>query len=236
MKYVVLNHKMNLEFEQLDSYINGIKNIEMSHIKFIVCPSSIYISKFIEEGFVVGAQNISFATDGAYTGEISALQLKSIGGKYSIVGHSERRKYFNEDNTMIYKKTNLLLENGITPILCIGETQDDKEKGMTKEVIKNQIVEVFDYIKSPSKVIIAYEPVWAIGSGEIPTMEDVEEIISFIKMVVLKKYGIDIKVLYGGSVNDENIDSFEKLDIIDGYLLGSVSLNPEKMSNLTEKL
>ena len=236
MKYIVLNHKMNLENIDVDKYISSLKQVSFSPNKLVVCPTDIYIQRFIDNGFTVGAQNISFDTDGAYTGELSALQLKSIGGKYSIVGHSERRRYFNEDNTMICRKTNLLLDNDIIPILCIGESLDDKEKEKTKEVVKNQIVEVLEYVSNPSKVIIAYEPVWAIGSGEIPSMEDVEEIISFIKMVVLKKYGIDIKVLYGGSVNDENISSFEELNIIDGYLLGTVSLDVDKLSNMTKKM
>jgi len=236
MKLIVLNHKMNLESTDVDKYISDLKSVSFSPNKLVVCPTDIYISRFIDNGFVVGAQNISFTDDGAYTGELSAKQLSSIGGKYSIVGHSERRKYFDEDNTMICRKTNLLLDNNIIPILCIGETLEEKEREQTKEIVKNQIVEVLDYVKDPSKVIIAYEPVWAIGSGETPTMDDTEEIISFIKMVVLKKYGIDIKVLYGGSVNDENIASFEKLNIIDGYLLGTVSLDVDKLSNMTEKL
>ena len=118
----------------------------------------------------------------------------------------------------------------------MGETLEDKEKQRTKEVVKNQIVEVLDFLDDLSSLIIAYEPVWAIGSGEIPSMEDVEELISFIKMVVSKRYGTAIKVLYGGSVNDENIQEFKKLDLIDGYLLGTVGLYPNKLSNLIKKL
>ena len=236
MKLVVLNHKMNLEYEDLDKYIDDLKKINLSNIKLVVCPTDVYLSKFIESGFVCGSQNVSFDLDGAYTGEMSALQLKSLGIKYSIVGHSERRKYFNEDNTMICRKTKLLLDEKIIPILCIGESLEDKEKERTKEIIKNQIVEVLDYLNNISSIVIAYEPVWAIGSGFTPSMEDVEEIVSFIKMVVFKRYGVDIKVLYGGSVSDDNIHEFEKLDILDGYLLGTVSLYPDKLSNLTRKL
>ena len=236
MKLVVLNHKMNLEYSNLDEYISALKNIDISNIDLVVCPTDIYLSKFIESGFVCGAQNISFELGGAFTGELSAMQLKSLGAKYCIVGHSERRKYFGEDNTMICQKTKRLIDNEIIPIICIGETLEDKKASKTKEIIKNEIVEVFDYIDNKNSIVIAYEPIWAIGSGIIPSMDDVEEMVSFIKMVTKKRYGIDTKVLYGGSVNDENIESFNKLDIIDGYLLGTVSLYPDKLSNMTKKM
>ena len=117
MKLIVLNHKMNLEKKDVDQYISQLKNVSFFPNKLVVCPTNIYLLKFIENHFTVGAQNISFDNDGAYTGELSAMQLKSIGGKYCIVGHSERRKYFNEDNTMICRKTKLLLEHNIIPIL-----------------------------------------------------------------------------------------------------------------------
>lgn len=238
MKLVVLNHKMNIAYNELDTYINALACIKRDNIELVVCPSDIYLLKFIERGFVVGGQNVSFNEKGNYTGEISALQLKSIGAKYCIVGHSERRKYFDEDSNIIHRKIQMLLANNIQPILCVGENLSDKEKKISKKVIMEQIALSIDGIPKDSlkDIVIAYEPVWAIGSGMFPSLDYIADIVDCIKTSIKQVTGVDIRVLYGGSVSDENILGLQSIDILDGYLLGNVSLDTKKMSNLTEKL
>lgn len=237
MKLLVLNHKMNIEYSVLDNYIKELSNIKNNNIKLVVCPSDIYLLKFKENGFTIGGQNSSFDKKGNYTGEVSAEQLKSIGADYCIVGHSERRKYFAEDDNTINRKIKLLLDNDIDPILCVGETLEQKNAGVTKEIIMDQIAKALDGIRKDKieNVIIAYEPIWSIGSGMIPTIDELQNVILFIKDS-LKKVDCNIKVLYGGSVNEENISYLNNIDKLDGFLLGGVSLDTKRMSKLTNKL
>lgn len=237
MKLLVLNHKMNIEYSILDNYIKELSNIKNNNIKLVVCPSDIYLLKFKENGFTIGGQNSSFDKKGNYTGEVSAEQLKSIGADYCIVGHSERRKYFAEDDNTINRKIKLLLDNDIDPILCVGETLEQKNSGVTKEIIMDQIAKALDGIRKDKieNVIIAYEPIWSIGSGMIPTIDELQNVILFIKDS-LKKVDCNIKVLYGGSVNEENISYLNNIDKLDGFLLGGVSLDTKRMSKLTNKL
>lgn len=237
MKLLVLNHKMNIEYSVLDNYIKELSNIKNNNIKLVVCPSDIYLLKFKENGFTIGGQNSSFDKKGNYTGEVSAEQLKSIGADYCIVGHSERRKYFAEDDNTINRKIKLLLDNDIDPILCVGETLEQKNAGVTKEIIMDQIAKALDGIRKDKieNVIIAYEPIWSIGSGMIPTIDELQNVILYIKDS-LKKVDCNIKVLYGGSVNEENISYLNNIDKLDGFLLGGVSLDTKRMSKLTNKL
>lgn len=237
MKLLVLNHKMNIEYSILDNYIKELSNIKNNNIKLVVCPSDIYLLKFKENGFTIGGQNSSFDKKGNYTGEVSAEQLKSIGADYCIVGHSERRKYFAEDDNTINRKIKLLLDNDIDPILCVGETLEQKNAGVTKEIIMDQIAKALDGIRKDKieNVIIAYEPIWSIGSGMIPTIDELQNVILYIKDS-LKKVDCNIKVLYGGSVNEENISYLNNIDKLDGFLLGGVSLDTKRMSKLTNKL
>lgn len=237
MKLLVLNHKMNIEYSVLNNYIKELSNIKNNNIKLVVCPSDIYLLKFKENGFTIGGQNSSFDKKGNYTGEVSAEQLKSIGADYCIVGHSERRKYFAEDDNTINRKIKLLLDNDIDPILCVGETLEQKNAGVTKEIIMDQIAKALDGIRKDKieNVIIAYEPIWSIGSGMIPTIDELQNVILYIKDS-LKKVDCNIKVLYGGSVNEENISYLNNIDKLDGFLLGGVSLDTKRMSKLTNKL
>ena len=205
---------------------------------YIVCPSSIYVPYFLKEGFEVGLQNVSEYGMGAYTGEISVTQATSIGIKYVIIGHSERRKYFNESSKVINRKLRKAVSNNLKAILCIGESLDDKNNNKTFEVIKNLIdlelkdVE-FEYYEN---VIIAYEPLWAIGTGVVPSNEDIEKITSYIKDYIMKKYNFMPIVLYGGSTNEKNISELNELKNIDGFLIGGASLIPEKIIKILETI
>ncbi len=238
MKYIVLNHKMNMDYKTMKIYLEQLKKLDTKGNKLIVCPSDIYLTNFLEAQFIVGSQNASSNKDGAYTGEVSAAQLRSLGVKYTLVGHSERRKYFKESNQEINKKIRLLLLNKIKPILCVGESLNEKNSDSTKEVIFKQLKGAFDKLskKNVDNLIIAYEPVWAIGSGNIPTKEEIETVISYIKDLIFQNFNVNIKILYGGSVNEKNIDIINQVQGLDGYLLGTVSLDIEKMRVLIDKL
>ena len=214
---------MNLTLSEVNDYIEFFKDKKYSNVIF--APSSIYLSKFVESGLKTSSQDVSFASIGAYTGDISANQLKSLGVEYSIVGHSERRKYYSDDK-YVNDKLRELINNGIIPILCIGETKEEKDKGITLDVLKKEIDEAFSN-NIIDNVIVAYEPIWSIGTGVIPTNEDINETIAFIKEYISKEYHTNNKVLYGGSVSNKNINELERIDIVDGYLVGGCSIKKD---------
>ena len=238
MKLVVLNHKMNFTYEGIKLYIRSLKKISTNNIKLVVCPSNLYISDFIDNDFYTGSQNVSNYDNGSYTGEISASQLQSIGVKYCIIGHSERKQYFNESNKDINNKLKQLLKHNIIPILCVGETLQDKDNGVANDVITKQIMEATKgiNIRELEDIIISYEPVWAIGCGIIPSTRYIEEKIALIKQCVYDIGLVDTKILYGGSVNDNNIEVLKQIDDLDGYLIGGLGLDINKLSNLIKVL
>ena len=224
MKLVVGNFKMNLTLEEVNEYINYFKGKNYPNVVF--APSSIYLSKFVENNLKTSSQDVSFESIGAYTGDVSAIQLKSIGIDYSIVGHSERRKYYSDDK-YVNSKLKELINNNITPILCIGESKEEKDNGITLNILKKEIDMAFNGLSSLDSIIIAYEPIWSIGTGIIPTNDDINETISFIKKYISEKYHTSNKVLYGGSVSNKNINELEKINVIDGYLVGGCSIKKE---------
>ena len=235
MKLIVGNFKMNLTLNEVNDYISFFKDKKFDNVIF--APTSIYLSKFIDNGFKVASQDVSFASIGAYTGDISSSQLKSIGVGYSIIGHSERRMYY-DDNKYVSDKLKRLLEEDIVPILCIGETKEEHDQDITLEILEEEIDNSLANIDTNllNNVIIAYEPIWSIGTGVIPTNDDIIETIGFIKNYINETYGIDIKVLYGGSVNNSNINELEKINIIDGYLVGGCSIKKEDFQDLINKV
>lgn len=231
---VALNNKCNLNNKEFESYIDELTNISTEH-KIILCPTYLHISlaeKKVAQKIDLGAQNVSCNIKGAHTGEVSAEQLKSFNVSYCIVGHSERRAEERETNEEIKEKIIRLFEQDITPILCIGETREERESNTYKNVISEELSVALDSLPSKQKerVIIAYEPIWSIGTGLIPTNEQIEEVNNFIK----SKY--NNKVLYGGSANDKNIDELKKCSSIDGYLLGGLSLKPANLQDFVNKL
>ena len=231
MKLVVGNFKMNLTLDEVSDYLSYFKDKKYDNVVF--APSNIYLSKFIENGFKVASQDVSFASSGAYTGDVSAYQLKSIGVNYAIIGHSERRKYYFDDR-YVNDKLNEALENNIIPILCIGETKEERDKNEVFSVLQEEIDDSFKNIDTNklNSVIIAYEPIWSIGTGVIPTNDDIIETINFIKKYINDNFDISIKVLYGGSVNNSNINELEKISSIDGYLVGGCSIKKEEFNEL----
>ena len=239
-KIVAGNWKMNKLFSEAEDLLTSIaENIDEMDLdtEIIVCPPFLYLemaSDIAEESsFYVGGQNISTEEKGAYTGEISAAMLKSAGVDFCIIGHSERRIYFNETNSDLQKKVNVALENDVIPIFCIGENLTERENNNHFEVVKKQLQENLFHLKADQfeQVIIAYEPVWAIGTGVTASVEQAQEMHAFIRSLIEKKYGTEqafaTYILYGGSCNPQNaLDLFTCKDV-DGGLIGGASLKVE---------
>lgn len=221
---VVLNNKCNFNLDEYLDYQNKLKNLNFKN-DIVLCPSSVYLSNFELENVFLGSQNVSPFNDGAYTGEVSARQLKSLNVKYCLIGHSERRVYFKENNEIMKNKIEQLLENEIIPIYCVGELEKNSDNNELDEELK-----ILEEIRNNEKIIIAYEPLWAIGTGIQPNINELEKIIKLIK----EKFPNN-EVLYGGSVNEDSIVNL-KSELIDGYLLGGVSLHPDRISMLLSKL
>jgi len=186
----------------------------------------------------IGAQNMHWAENGAYTGEVSAKMLKSIGVEYVILGHSERRQYFNETDETVNKKLKVAFENELKPIVCVGETLEEREKGITAEVITSQTRLALEGL-TPEQVkntIIAYEPIWAIGTGKTATSEDANNSIKEIRQEIEKIYGKDVAdcviIQYGGSVKSSNAKELFNMSDIDGGLVGGASLKPDEFAKI----
>lgn len=175
-----------------------------------------------------GAQNMYYADEGAYTGEISGKFLKAMGCEFVIIGHSERRKYFSESDTDVNKKIKKALGFGITPIVCVGETLEEREKGKTGDVVKKEIIGALQEQTDKEKIIFAYEPIWAIGTGKTAQPEDANKIHNLIRNIIKTDFGMDetvVRVLYGGSVNPSNAEALMSQPDIDGSLVGGASLD-----------
>lgn len=230
-KLVVGNMKMNLTLYEVENYIT-----EMNDYKdCVICPSSVFCSFFEQKGYTVGLQNISEYDNGAYTGEISTAQANSLNIKYAIVGHSERREYFKETDEAINKKVVKALNDNLKVILCVGETLSEREENKTKDKIKNQLLkDLKDIDKNSQNLIVAYEPIWAIGTGKIPTNEQIIDVVSFIKSTLNEEFNLNPKVLYGGSTNEKNITELNTINLIDGFLVGGACLIPEKFKKIIE--
>ena len=214
--------------------------------EIVICPSSVVlaeINKIISDSTIqLGAQNVFWEEQGAYTGEVSAKMLEQVGCRYAIVGHSERRQYLLENYQVIHQKLKeVLYDSHLIPIVCIGETLKEKETGKRDYVIVDQLQQAFGGIQLLPKqqVIIAYEPVWAIGTGQVITPEDAENMHEIIHAALVDLFGIDIinqqfRIIYGGSVDAENVKGFSRLDNIDGLLVGGASLKAEEFYKIVK--
>ncbi|MEO0144195.1 MAG: triose-phosphate isomerase [candidate division WOR-3 bacterium] len=230
MKIIAGNWKMNLTFDQANTLANSIKSSNKNEI--ILFPPSIYALKVKEivkgKNIKVGVQNIFYEDFGAYTGEISAIMVKSMDLDYVLIGHSERRKYFFESDEIINKKLKKAIEYNLDVILCVGETLEERENNKAFEVVKNQVLRAIEGLNNLNNVKIAYEPVWAIGTGINATPEQANEMHQFIKEI------INIPVLYGGSVNEKNAYELLSQEFIDGLLIGGASLKAEIFNKIIE--
>ncbi len=241
------NWKMNKTISEAVSLVNTIKAgvHTISGVDILVCPPFTLLSSVNEvldrSNIELGAQNMFYASEGAYTGEISPLMLKDVGCRYVILGHSERRSIFNETDEIVNKKVKTALSYNLISILCIGETLSEREEGKAKSVVRTQLQSSLEGVDGGdiTNVIIAYEPVWAIGTGKTATPEQAEEVHAFIRSELAEFYGKQaaesIRILYGGSVKPENVTDLMKQPNIDGGLIGGASLKAESFIQLVQK-
>lgn len=240
---IAANWKMNKDIKEAVSFISEfkvlIKNIK--NVEIVICPpfTSLHeAQKLIKNTKIkLGAQNMHFEKEGAFTGEISPLMLKSIV-EYIILGHSERRQYFNDSDVLINKKIKSALENKLKPILCIGETLEQRNNNETMETIKNQLMNCVKNISNEEMkdIVIAYEPIWAIGTGKNATPEQAEEVHKFIRGLLTdiynKNISKNIRIIYGGSVKPNNIEELMAMKNINGALVGGASLDAKSFADI----
>ncbi len=232
------NWKMNKTRDEALQFIYAVKDHVTSNdvVESVICAPFPYLRCLVKRqgAFLrVGAQNMHFESAGAYTGEISPEMLTSVGASYVVLGHSERREMFNETDETVNKKIHAAFANGLTPIVCVGESLENRENGTTNQVVDTQTVAALagltlDQVK---QVVIAYEPIWAIGTGRTATAEQANETIGYIRSVVERVYGHEVaeavRIQYGGSVNPSNIKELMAQEHIDGALVGGASLDPK---------
>ncbi len=231
--FIAGNWKMNMTAESGKQLIAELKPlVKGAKCDVALCVPAILIpamAKAVKGSKIkLGAQNVHWAASGAYTGEISCEQLKEYGVKYAIIGHSERRQYFGETDEGVNKRALAALENGITPIICVGETLEERESGETEKVLSRQLTDGLKGVEDITKVVIAYEPVWAIGTGKTATDEQAQETIAFIRKKLAKLFDTrsskKVIIQYGGSMNAKNCKGLMAQPDIDGGLIGGASL------------
>ncbi len=240
------NWKMNTTLEEgveLANNVNTLLKGKKANCDVIVCVPFTHLTSVnavLEPELVkLGAENCSEHAKGAYTGEVSASMVKSTGAEYVILGHSERRQYFGENNEQLLAKTKIALENGLLPIFCVGEVLEQREDGSFNEVVKSQVEALFSLSAEDfGKIVIAYEPVWAIGTGKTATAEQAQEMHAHIRNVIAEKYGKEVadntSILYGGSCKPSNAkEIFAKPDV-DGGLIGGAALKAEDFMGIIE--
>ncbi len=240
------NWKMNTTLEEgveLANQINSLLKGKKVNCDVVICVPFTHLTSVnavIEPELVkLGAENCSEHEKGAYTGEVSAAMVKSTGATHVILGHSERRQYFGENNEQLLAKTKLALANGLTPIFCIGEVLEERENGTYNEVVKGQVEALFELSAEDfGKIILAYEPVWAIGTGKTATAEQAQDMHAHIRSVIASKYGKEVadntSILYGGSCKPTNAaELFAKPDV-DGGLIGGAALKADSFLGIIE--
>ena len=230
--FFVANWKLNSSFEFINNFISSLNIDKSTKMCVAICAPYIYLN-YLEvkrKDFYLGAQDCSCFEEGAYTGEISAKMLNEVGVNFCIVGHSERRQYFSESNEIVKLKSIRLIENNIIPIICIGETLDEKNNNKTQNVLKNQLEESVPESSNQFNTIIAYEPIWAIGTGLTPSLEEIENAHRYIKNLSKKLF--NFKIIYGGSVNSKNSKLISKIDIVNGALIGGASLKINEFNQI----
>ena len=237
-KIIAGNWKMNKNHNEAVELINSLKSgIDTDKSDVVVCVPFVDLMSVSEAikgtNINLGAQNMHFEESGAYTGEIAPSMLKELGVKYVIIGHSERRAYFGETDEIVNKKVKKALEHNIVPILCVGESLEERELDITIELVRIQVKKAFAGIskEDAKKVVIAYEPIWAIGTGKVATKEQAEEVCKEVRKVVAEVYGQEIadviRIQYGGSVTGDSANELFNMPNIDGGLVGGASLKED---------
>ena len=233
---------MNLEWNEALALFHSLLDVESKNAEVVIFPPAIYLAekrkKVKDSSLKLGGQNCHVATKGAYTGEISAEMLKSVNANYVLIGHSERREYNLETSAILKDKLNTALEVGLTPILCCGEALAIREAGSQDSFVTNQLAEVLDGVNSEklSKLVIAYEPIWAIGTGLTATSDQAEDMHANIRAWLTSFYNEDFAeqtpILYGGSLNEKNATELFARPNVDGGLIGGASLKEESFKQI----
>lgn len=241
-KIIAGNWKMNKNSSDTKEFFNSFNElVKDCDNEIIICTPFIDLETakaVATENISIGAQNMHFEDKGAFTGEVSGQMLEDMGLKHVIIGHSERREYFNETDESVNKKIKSALTHSLTPILCVGETLEEREAGKAKEKVVSQIIKDFADIEAQdaTKVVIAYEPIWAIGTGKTASSEDANEACKWIREEIREIYNDDvadnIEILYGGSVKSSNSKELFEMSDIDGGLVGGASLQPEEFAKI----
>ena len=245
-RFCVANWKMNFNSSDTKSFLENWekKDLNNKEVKTIFCPSFTELNTTAEllqnSDSELGAQNVYYLSNGAYTGEISCRMLKDLGCNWVIIGHSERRAIFGETDEMVCHKLNKLTSENMYPIVCIGETKDERENGKTEEVLSRQLLVAFENQKGKNieHTVIAYEPVWAIGTGITATIDMISEAHQCIRNIFNTNgfNGNEISILYGGSVTNENAAELSNITDVDGFLVGTASLDVEKFYAIYNQL
>ncbi|SKC90212.1 triose-phosphate isomerase [Maledivibacter halophilus] len=237
------NWKMHMTKNGAVEFIKELeKEVKDTDVEVVICPPATLLNILKEAAkgtnIKIGAQNMHWEKQGAFTGEVSPIMLKDLDIDYCIIGHSERRQYFGETNETVNKKIKSAIDHGINPIVCIGETLEVRKAGNTNSLLKEQVTEAFKNItdEEAKKIVVAYEPIWAIGTGETATPEMANETIAYIREVIKDLYGEDIseeiRIQYGGSVKPSNVQELMNQEDIDGALVGGASLKADSFSQI----
>jgi len=245
-KVMAANWKMYKTPDQTSEFFRELLPLVSGHTRdeIVVCPPFLDLPAALEaakgSNVAVGAQNVHWKEEGAFTGETSTLQLLALGVTHVIVGHSERRQYFGETDDTVNLRLKAALEAGLNPICCVGEVLEEREAGMTDDVLRRQCIRAFHAIsaKKAAKLVIAYEPVWAIGTGKTATPELAAEAHAVIRRESTEIFGEEfaqqLRILYGGSVKPENVSSLMAQEEIDGALVGGASLDPKSFAKIVK--
>ncbi len=236
MKYLICNLKAHKTYEEMLLYKNYLTNLNTYPIELILAPTSIYLSLFQNTDFSLCIQNLPLNANLNLTGDISLNQLSSLKVKYVLVGHYERKKYYNETLTDIITKINLALKAHLKVIYCIGETIEELNRRVTEQTLEKQIANVLNNIPITEfkNLIIAYEPTYLIGTNTPCDLTKIKNTINFIKGLIYNYYHTKVEVVYGGNLNIDNIQDFNALKELDGYIIGNASLNPANIEKILE--
>lgn len=244
---VIANWKMKLGVNESKKLTNALKNISAEKTEVIICPSFVSlqaVGEILKKSKIkLGAQDCFWETKGAYTGEISAEELKEIGCDFVILGHSERRQSLSETDEMVHKKVKAALAASLVPIICVGETFDQRQQGATDYILIQQTTKTLEGVKIDfrQRIIIAYEPVWVIGSGQAVAPAEAASASQVIRQTLFDLFPVELiknnfAIIYGGSVDSDNVSSFTQLGNIDGFLVGSASLNAEEFVQIAKSI
>jgi triosephosphate isomerase len=240
------NWKMHKTIDEAKSFVMAVDGLvpHQEEMDTVICAPFTHLQTLVElvkeKPLAIGAQNMHFEEQGAFTGEVSPTMLRSLGVKYVVIGHSERRQFFNETDEMVNQKAQAAHQHDLIPIICVGENLEEREAQETKRVVKEQVVKALFNLSAEqaSRSVIAYEPIWAIGTGKSSSAEEANDVISYIRTVVEDLYqgqvAQAIRIQYGGSVKPENIKEYMNQTDIDGALVGGASLKPESFLQLLE--